>query len=365
MGIGCRSLGPAQVFEEARHRHPDHTVWMRSATPLFVESLPEDFAFVAGVVRYWTKTPERNFLRWHRVHAGPYATQEIPHKLAWSNRLWAARTTGDTERIKAFLKKGSPVIALQSPADGFGAYAHYVMVVGYSEAEKVFLVWTAGRRPLLIPEKTFASDMQRAGNQWLLILPPEFAGVALTPEETFERGLFFENCGHWEKALRDYESATAGVSRAAAWLRMGILLVRQGRLDEAEAAYRKSIAAAPEKAQAYNNLAVLLADRPGRAEEAVALARNALALDPANPRVLDTLGYALYQHGKTREAADVLERARGRALWLTPEAQAEIAVHLIRAHIANGDIHLAREVLRDALRSAPNTVPNDLKELLK
>lgn len=83
---------------------------------------------------------------------------------------------------------------------------------------------------------------------------------------------------------------------------------RAGRLQQAEAAYRKVIEKAPEHAQAlFLQGAICLASQ--RAEEALALSRRAAALYPDNALYLSNLGEAQRRLGHLEEATEVLVRA--------------------------------------------------------
>lgn len=362
---GCRTIWTERVFREQVQRHPHDVLWVRGVEPLPAEDLAAELRLVGGVIRHW-RGGSASRLQWKlREAATSLGPVEAAYRVAREVDVWIAQTTGRPDRLARMLEAGAPTIVLLARGPSWAAKPEPCLVVGFDRADGAyFCIWANGRREIM-PASSWERDWAAAGYRWILVLPKEFDALVLTPDEQFERGVFYEARGQWQKALDDYRAATAGVQAATALVRQGNMLLRLNRSHEAEAAYRQAIRAAPESAQAYNNLAMLLADTEGRSEEAVKLARNALMLDPANPRVLDTLGYALYKSGALREAADVLERARGRARWLPSAVQAEIAVHLVRVHLARGDVHLAREVLRDALRLASDAVPDDLRELLK
>src|SRR5262249_43128514 len=72
---------------------------------------------------------------------------------------------------------------------------------------------------------------------------------------------------------------------ARTWLRIGKLQYYLGKVDEAESAYRKSIALDPNVSTTWNGLAYILIYGQGRVDEAEAAYRRAIELDPgdANP----------------------------------------------------------------------------------
>jgi tetratricopeptide (TPR) repeat protein len=363
---GCRTISTERIFREQARRHPGQVVWVRGAEPLPADDLAPELRVIGGLVRFWTGG-SANRLRWKLSEAATqWGAVDAAYRVAREQGLWLAQAGGSIARLQKMLEAGAPVALLLERGTFWAGKPEACLAVGFDRADDALLcIWANGAREV-VPCTSLERSWAAAGYRWVLVLPPKFDAAPLTPDERFERGMFHEWRGELERALADYQAASEGAARKAAPLvRQGNVLARLNRPTEAEAAYREAIRAAPESAQAYNNLAMLLADAAGRSEEAVKLARNALMLDPANPRMLDTLGYALYKSGATGEAADILERARGRARWLPPAAQAEIAVHLARVHLANGDVHLAREVLRDALQLAPEAVPKDLRDLLK
>ncbi len=101
---------------------------------------------------------------------------------------------------------------------------------------------------------------------------------------------------------------------------------RAGRMDHAEALYRKVISETPAHAQALFLLgAVCLGSQ--RLEEAVILTERAVALTPDNPYYSSNLGEALRRLGRLDEAAAVLVRAVNLRPDL-PEASFNLAMTL-------------------------------------
>jgi tetratricopeptide (TPR) repeat protein len=94
---------------------------------------------------------------------------------------------------------------------------------------------------------------------------------------------------------------------------LGWVLQRQGKFADAEATYRETLRLEPEDAGAHNGLAWLratCADPKFRnPEEAVALAERAVKLDPENAGYWNTLGVARYRAGDWRAAIAALEKS--------------------------------------------------------
>ena len=91
---------------------------------------------------------------------------------------------------------------------------------------------------------------------------------------------------------------------------LGALLERQGKLEEAEAEFRRVIAAEPDHDLALNYLGYMLADRNDRLEESEELIQRALAEDPYNGSYLDSLGWVQFRQGDLNLAEPNLLRAQ-------------------------------------------------------
>lgn len=91
---------------------------------------------------------------------------------------------------------------------------------------------------------------------------------------------------------------------------LGALLERQGKLEEAEAEFRRVIAAEPDHDLALNYLGYMLADRNDRLEESEELIQRALAEDPYNGSYLDSLGWVQFRQGDLSLAEPNLLRAQ-------------------------------------------------------
>jgi tetratricopeptide (TPR) repeat protein len=92
---------------------------------------------------------------------------------------------------------------------------------------------------------------------------------------------------------------------------LGTVLVAEGALPEAEAAYRRALELEPGYLRARYNLGVVLGMQ-GRADEAIRALEAALAIDPADPAAHQSLGILREGRGQRREAALHYRRALAR-----------------------------------------------------
>ena len=131
-------------------------------------------------------------------------------------------------------------------------------------------------------------------------------------------------------------------------LRSAVNAHRAGRLDEAEAIYRRVIKAHPEHAEALHLLG-LVRHQGGRSEDAVGLIERAIACDAAIARYHNSLGVALYDLGRIDEA----EASYRRALTLSPD-HVETLVNLANALKEQGRLDEAVACLERALELRPD-----------
>ena len=130
----------------------------------------------------------------------------------------------------------------------------------------------------------------------------------------------------------------------------GLAAHRQGRLDEAIAAYRRAIAAAPSFAEAFNALGIALQQR-GDLVAAIAHYRAALEAKPDYASACGNLGAALFTQGEIAAALDYYRRA----IALRPD-HADAHYNLGKALHEGGDAAGAIECYRRATSFEPGHV---------
>ena len=149
----------------------------------------------------------------------------------------------------------------------------------------------------------------------------------------------------YERSLPFLEHLVADGSeelQALFWL--GAAYERSGRVDEAEAQFRRFLEIEPESAAALNYLGYMWADNGLNLVEALEYVQKAVALDPDNGAYIDSLGWAYFQLGQYQEARTHLERAAD----LVGE-DAVVLEHLGDVYAALGDVDDALRLYRQAL----------------
>lgn len=162
-------------------------------------------------------------------------------------------------------------------------------------------------------------------------------------------GLVLEKQGRLDQAAREYaESTKLDTSAAEPRNNLGNLARHARRDDDAERWYLAAIAADPYFVGAYNNLALLCQDR-GQVDRAIDLYGRALAKAPQNAVVMSNLASLYFATGENREA---------RTLWRKAvEADPEYASplnNLAGLALFQGDDAAAADLLDRALALDPN-----------
>jgi len=145
------------------------------------------------------------------------------------------------------------------------------------------------------------------------------------------------------------------LTSASAQRQAAIALEQQGRLPEAEQAWRAIAQSNPRNAEAYAHLG-LLAARRDNYEQAIPLYRKALALNPAFPGLRMNLGLALFKGDHSKEAihefATLLHDPK------TPPAQAlRLQILIGMAHYGEGEYAEAIPFLKQAAAADPHNLP--------
>jgi Flp pilus assembly protein TadD len=136
--------------------------------------------------------------------------------------------------------------------------------------------------------------------------------------------------------------------KAEAYNNLGLVLVNQGRIEEAVANYRQSLHLNPGNPLAYNNLGNVLRDL-GQLDEALACYRQALSLNPYYAEAYNNEGIAYAKLGKFEEASERFQQA----LRLRPN-YAKAHSNLGNALKNLGRLENSLACYREALRLEPD-----------
>lgn len=174
---------------------------------------------------------------------------------------------------------GHPVIVLQDTGLSLFSNWHYAVVVGYDYPAGELILHSGKDAEEFMPFTVFEYAWKKSAYWAMVVVPPD--QIPATAEEKLyvEAVLALEHAGQGVAAAIAYRSL---LQRWPDDLPAAIALANQaygqGRLTDAEALLRDSVARHPDSAEALNNLAQVLSDQ-GRHEEALTTIRHALALD--------------------------------------------------------------------------------------
>lgn len=183
--------------------------------------------------------------------------------------------------------------------------------------------------------------------------PP--AGGPATPPETvsslFARAVAVHGEGRLDAAEPLYRQLlAASPDHAESWSNLAMLLLSRGAVAEAVAACHRALAARPDYPEAHLNLVAAL-EAGGRDQEAVPVYRRVMALCPSNAELRSNFAILLERQGRLDEAAAV----HAEAVALEPDS-ARFRFNLGRAHALLGRPEDAVPAYEAALALAPDMV---------
>jgi tetratricopeptide (TPR) repeat protein len=197
---------------------------------------------------------------------------------------------------------------------------------------------------------------------------PEYqAALAENPQDSMiltNLGMCYQGIGRLDDAEAQFKKAIEMHPNAVwdAYIKLGSLYALRGDTAKAEEVFQKAIKNKPDDARGYNSLAWMYADKGIKLDKAIELARKATELAPDDGAIVDTLGWAYYRKGLRTEALRYLSRAVARAPDLAEirnhyeEVSTTAAVHLDRAQhqMNSGRFDQASGECDAALRQEPN-----------
>jgi Flp pilus assembly protein TadD len=191
-----------------------------------------------------------------------------------------------------------------------------------------------------------SSGVERCGPGWgRAIALASGAGVVMAACWTVTRC----QVRHWQGSEALFRHALAVTTdNALAHDSLGDALVRQGRIEEAEAHFAEAVRIAPKYPEALSDLGVMRVTR-GKVEEGIKLYRAAIAVKPSDWKAHNNLARALCLQGKFDESVEEYQTA----LELNPGAT-DTRGSLAAALVMLGKTNEASAVFEDALKLKPD-----------
>ncbi len=157
-----------------------------------------------------------------------------------------------------------------------------------------------------------------------------------------QRGIAYVKAEKFAEAVEHFKKAVEIKPTAEALTYLGVAEERTGKRAEAEADYKKALAADPAFVEAAQNLSALYLDDPPRPDDAIAVLSAAIGKGGDNPRLLQNLGYAKGLKGDVEGAGAAYKAALAKgedaqvrfafgALLLEKKRPDEAAPHLKKA----------------------------------
>lgn len=197
---------------------------------------------------------------------------------------------GSLRDVMTEIAAGHPVLVLQNLSFNWFPQWHYAVAVAYDLTSRIITLRSGSDPERMTPLDTFEHTWQR-GDYWaLVILKPDDLPASADVADVERAAAALERVGRTEEAALAYSTILKRWPDSyVALMGLGNVHYNGGDLVGAEAAFRQAIAAHPNRAEAWNNLAYVLTAN-GKPSEAIAAARRAIDLSPGNEQpYLETL----------------------------------------------------------------------------
>ena len=233
----------------------------------------------------------------------------------------ASLVSGSEEMVRAEIGEGRPVILLLKllnvPGRSKDIY-HYVVVDGVDSGRDLLRFQFGDGKVRWTTLEPLEGAWKGAGYALLAVRDPD-----VRPD--LSEAIALERAGRLDEAAARYRLILEShPDSVRAWVNLGNVRSQQDQEADAERAYRRALALAPEDPDALNNLAWLLLQRDSELEEAESLARSAASRPgPDRALVLDTLARIQGARGRCDEADATFEEALGLP-DLTPSLRVEL-----------------------------------------
>ncbi len=333
------------VRETGQRRVVDDVPYIRQVGPKCAA------AALGMVLRHFgRKVDQEELFRQLHGHSGGVHVHAMP-EAARRHRFEAHPHIGSLDSLRRQLDAGVPVIVFLTPM-GMG---HAVVAIGYDDARREIILHDPATAPFKrVSLARFEREWGESDRTCIAVVPardPRFAHLDYPRQSAVEAMLGGDRLfsdGRLEQAEAAYRRALeqfAGYTEAH--LALVRNLVAQERLADAMAEAERLIADRPDHLAAQIAKAdILVLQR--RYADAVAVARRVEMRDPTNLRNLNVLATAYIQSARRAEAVAVLRRA----VRMAP-AWTNVRARLAALYVAEGRYDSAVEQYRAALDHEP------------
>lgn len=175
---------------------------------------------------------------------------------------------------------GHPVLVFQNLSFDWYPQWHYAVAVAY-DIERGEITLRSGRDAQRVTAlTTFERTWKRGGDWAVVVLRPDDLPANEYPSAVSHAAAGLERAGRIRDAAVAYSTILSRwPNNFAALMGLGNVQYKLGDIPSSERAFRQAIAAYPERAEAWNNLAYVLA-ADGRRDEAIGAAEKAISLSP-------------------------------------------------------------------------------------
>ena len=269
---------------------------------------------------------------------------------------WSRRTGRDIADLKQWLNRDVPVAVLLQVGPRYLRKYHFIVLVGYSDHDRVFLAHDGARPNALTPFHLFERRWRRAGRWGLVMAPPDKVTWQLDAAGHNDLGVRYEKLGRPQKSLHSYENAIAADASNPLYHfnRANVLFkLHKGKPTALViAGFQKALDLDPDFADARNNLAYLLMLQ-GKLNEALSHARRAVGHDgPTKFEHWETLAEVHDARGDPDKAVASYLEAEKKAR-LTSKQRFRLHVSLAELEIRLGQTTPASHRLRALLGKRP------------
>ena len=184
--------------------------------------------------------------------------------------------------LLAELDAGNPVLVLQNLGLARWPLWHYAVAIGYDLDEATLLLHSGREARHVMGFQAFEASWQSSEHWALTITRPDRLPETLDPKDGLEAANGLEQAGRHEAAAMAYGALLdRWPDNLPALMGFGNARYTAGQIEIARKTFRHAVTLHPNAAEAWNNLAVSLADQ-GQHEEALQAAKEAVRLGGPN-----------------------------------------------------------------------------------